>query len=64
MITQISVSTGMRDIEGCLRVGPSDRTTLERLIADGKTPQKIVKRALIVRDTAHRQSPCQSVATW
>lgn len=39
---------GMRDIEGCLYVGPSDRTTLERLLADGKTPQKIVKRASIV----------------
>ena len=29
-------------------VGPGDRTTLEWLIADGKTPQKIVKRAAIV----------------
>jgi transposase len=38
----------MRDIEACLYVGPSDRATLERLIADGKTPQKIVKRAIIV----------------
>src|ERR1700758_1971875 len=38
----------MRDIEGCLLVRPSDRTTLERLIADGKTRQKIVKRAMIV----------------
>jgi len=38
----------MRGIEGCLYVGPSDRTTLERLVADGKTPQKIVKRAKIV----------------
>jgi transposase len=38
----------MRDIEGCLYVGPSDRTTLERLVADGKTPQKIAKRASIV----------------
>ena len=28
--------------------GPSDRTTLERLVADGKTPQKIVARARIV----------------
>ncbi|MGH6718213.1 MAG: IS630 family transposase [Alphaproteobacteria bacterium] len=37
----------MRRIEACLYVGPSDRTTLERLIADGKTPQKIVKRARI-----------------
>jgi transposase len=38
----------MRDIEASLYVGPSDRATLERLIADGKTPQKIVKRAMIV----------------
>jgi len=38
----------MRDIEACLYVGPCDRTTLERLVADGKTPQKIVKRAKIV----------------
>ena len=38
----------MRRIDACLYVGPSDRTTLERLIADGKTPQKIVKRASIV----------------
>jgi transposase len=38
----------MRDIEACLYVGPSDRATLERLVADGKTPQKIVKRARIV----------------
>jgi transposase len=38
----------MRGIEACLYVGPSDQTTLERLIADGKTPQKIVKRASIV----------------
>jgi transposase len=38
----------MRDIEGCLYVGPSDRVTLERLVADGKTPQKIAKRASIV----------------
>jgi transposase len=38
----------MRDIEGCLFVGPSDRVTLERLVADGKTPQKIAKRASIV----------------
>jgi transposase len=38
----------MRDIEGCLYVVPSDRATLERLVADGKTPQKIVKRASIV----------------
>src|SRR5215471_8056497 len=38
----------MRDIEACLYVGLSDRTTLERLVADGKTPQKIAKRAKIV----------------
>jgi transposase len=38
----------MRDIEASLYVGPSDRATLERLVADGKTPQKIVKRAMIV----------------
>ena len=37
----------MRKIEGCLDVGPSDQATLERMIADGKTPQKIVKRATI-----------------
>jgi transposase len=37
----------MRDIEGCLYVGPSDRATLERLVADGKTPQKIAARASI-----------------
>jgi len=41
----------MRDIEACLYVGPSDRATLERLIADGKTPQKIVKRAIIVLES-------------
>ena len=38
----------MRNMDACLYVGPSDRMTLERLIADGKTPQKIVKRATIV----------------
>jgi transposase len=38
----------MRDIEASLYVEPSDRATLERLVADGKTPQKIVKRAMIV----------------
>jgi transposase len=48
MIPQISVWRDMRDIEACLYVGPSDRTTLERLVADGKTPQKLVKRATIV----------------
>jgi hypothetical protein len=31
----------MRNMDACLYVGPSDRMTLERLIADGKTPQKI-----------------------
>jgi transposase len=39
---------GMRNIDACLYVGPSDRATLERLIADGKTAQKIVARARIV----------------
>ena len=38
----------MRKFEGCLYVGPSDQVTLERMIADGKTPQKIAKRATIV----------------
>ena len=38
----------MRNIYACLYVRPSDRTTLERLVADGKTPQKIVARARIV----------------
>lgn len=38
----------MRNIDACLYVRPSDRTTLERLIADGKTAQKIVARARIV----------------
>ena len=38
----------MRDIEASLYVGLSDRATLERLVADGKTPQKIVKHAMIV----------------
>ena len=37
-----------RNIDACLYVRPSDRTTLERLVADGKTPQKIVARARIV----------------
>ena len=39
----------MRNIDACLYVRPSDRTTLERLVADGKTAQKIVARARIVR---------------
>ena len=38
----------MRNITACLYVSPGDRTTLERLVADGKTAQKIVKRAKIV----------------
>ena len=38
----------MRNIEACLYVSPSDRTTLGRLVADGKTAQKIVARARIV----------------
>src|SRR4249920_2835139 len=38
----------MRNIYACLYVRPSDRTTLERLVADGKTAQKIVARARIV----------------
>src|ERR1700674_2295725 len=38
----------MRNIDACLYVRPRDRTTLERLVADGKTPQKIVARARIV----------------
>src|SRR3984893_2025140 len=38
----------MRNIDACLYVRPSDRTTLERLVGDGKTPQKIVARARIV----------------
>jgi len=35
-------------MDACLYVGPVERARLERLIADGKTPQKIVKRARIV----------------
>ena len=38
----------MRNIKPCLYVSPGDRTTLERLAADGKTAQKIVARARIV----------------
>jgi transposase len=38
----------MRNIEACLYVRPSDRTTLERIASDGKTPQKLVARARIV----------------
>jgi len=40
--------SGMRKIEACLYVAPGDRTVLERLIADGKTPQKLAARARIV----------------
>src|SRR3974377_1802171 len=39
---------GMRKMEACLYVGPGDRTVLERLIADGKTLQKLAARARIV----------------
>ncbi|TNC99908.1 MAG: transposase [Gammaproteobacteria bacterium] len=35
-------------MNGCLYVSPGDRTTLERLVADGKTAQKIAARARIV----------------
>ena len=45
---QIRFNGGMRNIHACLYVRPSDQTTLERLVADGKTPQKIVARARIV----------------
>ena len=38
----------MRNIDACLYVRPGDRATLERLVADGKTPQKIVARSRIV----------------
>src|SRR5262245_46787174 len=38
----------MRKIQACLYVRPSDRTTLERLIADGNSPQKLATRARIV----------------
>ena len=38
----------MRNINGCFYVSPSDRMTLERLVGDGKTAQKIVARARIV----------------
>jgi transposase len=38
----------MRKMEACLYVAPGDRTMLERLIADGKTPQKLAARARIV----------------
>jgi len=35
-------------MEACLYVAPSDRTVLERLMANGKTPQKLAVRARIV----------------
>ena len=38
----------MRNIKACLYVSPADRATLERLAADGKTAQKIVKRVKVV----------------
>ena len=38
----------MRNTKACLYVRPSDCATLERLAADGKTPQKIAARARIV----------------
>ena len=38
----------MRNIKACLYVSPVDRTTLEGLVADGNTAQKIVARARIV----------------
>ena len=38
----------MRNMEACLYVGPGDRTVLERLITDGKTPQKLAARARVV----------------
>src|SRR5258705_3607761 len=38
----------MRNMDACVYVGPVERARLERLIADGKTRQKIVKRASIV----------------
>jgi Homeodomain-like domain len=38
----------MRKIEACLYVRSGDRTTLERLVADGISPQKLATRARIV----------------
>src|SRR6516225_3602161 len=38
----------MRRMEACLYVAPGDRTVLERLMASGKTPQKLAVRARIV----------------
>ena len=45
---QIRFDGGMRNIDACLYVRPGDRVTLERLLANCKTPQKIVARARIV----------------
>lgn len=42
----------MRKIKACLYVSPGDRSALERLVADGKTAQKIVARARIVLASA------------
>jgi hypothetical protein len=53
----------MREFEGCLYVGPSDQVTLERLIADGKTPQKIGKRATIVLMSGRGHGTSYYVAT-
>ena len=38
----------MRRLDASLYVAPGDRTVLERLIANGKTPQKLAVRARIV----------------
>ncbi len=38
----------MRKIKACLYVCPGDRSTLERLVTDGNTAQKIVARARVV----------------
>ncbi len=42
----------MRNIKACLCIGSDDRTALERLVADGKTEQKIAARARIVLASA------------
>jgi transposase len=38
----------MRKMQACLYIRPGDRTTLERLVADGNSPQKLAARARIV----------------
>jgi hypothetical protein len=38
----------MRNFDACLYVRPDDRLTLERLVADGNSPQKLAARARIV----------------